>query len=293
MWRLSISTRPEAEEAVSEWLEKFLRQPAVSYTELRTGQTTVTVFLERKPDWSKAVRDRIHAGLSTIERSGLAVGPQSFMLRRLRKEDWAESWKKHFKPMVFGSRLLIRPSWSKTARQRGQVEVILDPGLSFGTGQHPTTAFCLEQIVKRARRIRGQALLDAGTGSGILAISAAKLGYGPVEALEFDPEALRVARRNARINGVAGRIRFHRADATKLGRRPRRHYAVICANLLASVLVQARDRLVERLEPGGVLLAAGILASEFAEVEHAFKARGLKLAVSRHEQEWRSGAFAS
>ena len=139
----------------------------------------------------------------------------------MRREDWAESWKRHFKPIEIGDALLVKPSWSKRRPRKNQAVVILDPGLSFGTGQHPTTAFCLREIVRlklakeRGRLAREfktrhhadepsalQSFLDIGTGSGILAIAAAKLGYQPVHAFDFDAEAVRIARANARANRV-------------------------------------------------------------------------------------------
>jgi ribosomal protein L11 methyltransferase len=171
------------------------------------------------------------------------------------------------------------------------VAVVLDPGLSFGTGHHPTTAFCLRQVLRLRRPSAAQSVLDIGTGSGILALAAAKLGYGPVDGFDYDPEAVRVARGNAQSNGVRARIRFRRADVKHLPRNPRRRYSVVCANLMANLLVEARPRIVAALEPGGCLLLAGILDTEFAQVRTAYEASGLELVASRAENEWRSGAF--
>jgi ribosomal protein L11 methyltransferase len=171
--------------------------------------------------------------------------------------------------------------------------VVLDPGLSFGTGQHPTTAFCLEQLVARRSSKERQSLLDLGTGSGILAIAAAKLGYKPISALDFDAEAVRVARVNARRNRVADRIRFSRRDLTRMPRRAGRTYAVVCANLLADLLLAERERILARLQPVGLLVLAGILKTEFAAVQAAYEAAGLRLVASRAEKEWRSGGFTT
>ena len=151
--------------------------------------------------------------------------------------------------------------------------VVLDPGLSFGTGQHPTTAFCLRQLVARRRPGEAQSCLDIGTGSGILAIAAAKLGYAPVDAFDFDPEAVRIARANARRNGVAARIRFSRQDLTKLPRRSARKYSLVCANLISSLLLAERERILARLQPDGVLVVAGILKEEFAQVQSGLRSR--------------------
>src|SRR5205814_9828492 len=133
-------------------------------------------------------RARLADALENIRNAGLKLGPARIKLERVRSQDWSESWKRHFKPLEIGRELLIRPSWSKRRAHKDQAVVVLDPGLSFGTGQHPTTAFCLRQLA--TRRIPGQAqsFLDIGTGSGILAISAARLGYGPIRAIDSDSE---------------------------------------------------------------------------------------------------------
>jgi ribosomal protein L11 methyltransferase len=169
--------------------------------------------------------------------------------------------------------------------------VVLDPGLSFGTGQHPTTAFCLAQLARARRPGPAPALLDAGTGSGLLAIAAAKLGYAPVEAFDFDPESVRVAAANARRNRVAPKIRLRRADLTRLTARPRARFDVVCANLMAGLLLAERDRLVARLRPGGRLVLAGILRGQFGAVRAAYEAAGLRLTAQQARREWHSGAF--
>ena len=213
-------------------------------------------------------------------------------LERVRHQDWSMSWKRHFRPIEIGSALLIRPSWSRRRPRKGQAVVEIDPGLSFGTGQHPTTAFCLRQLTVRRSPRKPQSFLDLGTGSGILAIAAVKLGYGPIDALDSDPDAIRIARANARQNGVVGRIRFLRQDIGKLGTVVSSRYGLICANLTADLLVKERARFVSRLQPWGVLVLAGILDQEFAGVQRAYEAVGLQLSSSRREREWRSATFA-
>ena len=170
--------------------------------------------------------------------------------------------------------------------------VVLDPGLSFGTGRHPTTAFCLRQLVARRRWGEAQSFLDVGTGSGILAIAAARLGYRPVDALDCDPESIRIARANGHRNGVSARIRFLRQDLAMLPRRNVRKYSVVCANLVSSLLVAERERILARLHAEGTLIVAGILKTEYEQVRNAFEGAGLRLTVSRTQNEWRSGAFA-
>jgi len=287
-----VTTSPEAEDAVAEWLGTTLSQPASSYTAADTRHTIVSVYLTNKPHTAAAKRRELALGLERMARDGLDIGPSRISLTRVLCRDWAESWKLHFKPVLIGSSLLLKPTWSRRRPRGLQAEVILDPGLSFGTGRHPTTAFCLRELVARRPRADTRSCLDLGTGSGILAIAAAKLGYAPVDALDYDPESIRVARANARRNGVSARIRFLRQDLTTLPRRSARKYSVISANLVAPLLCAERKRILARLHADGVLIVAGILKSEFARVRHGFESSGLRLVASRTQNEWHSGAFA-
>jgi ribosomal protein L11 methyltransferase len=291
LWKISVTTAPEAEDAVTELLESAFGQSVSSYTDAETGITVVSAYVPTRPDWSQARQKELAVGLRRIATSGLDLGRGQIKLKSIRKEDWAESWKLHFKPLVIGSALLLKPSWSRRRPRKGQAVVVLDPGLSFGTGRHPTTAFCLRQLVARRRSGRSQSCLDIGTGSGILAIAAAKLGYAPVDAFDFDPEAVRVALANARRNGVAAKIRFQRQDLTRLPRRSPQQYSLICANLVSSLLVAERERILARLRADGVLVIAGILEEEFAQVQQVFESAGLRLMAGRTQNEWRCGAF--
>ena len=309
LWRVSITTTPEAEDAVAEMLGALLSLAAVSHHNLETGMTTVTVYCEDKP--AAGLRKTTTAGLARIKECGLKVGPGKITIVKVRREDWAESWKRHFKPIEIGDTLLLKPSWSKRRQRKDQAVVVLDPGLSFGTGQHPTTAFCLREIVRRKLRQkeRGrparefktrhhadepsalQSFLDIGTGSGILAIAAAKLGYQPVHAFDFDANAIQIARVNARRNNVAGKIQFWRGDVQKLLLRPAQKFDLICANLISDLLITERRRIAAQLNRGGTLVLAGILKSEFQILQSVFEQLGLKPLSSKTEKEWRSGSF--
>lgn len=292
LWRISVVTTPEAEDAVAELLGTALHQPAVIYFDLETGASTVTAYLQRKPVLQRNIRETIQEGLKRINHCGLNAGAGRVTLVKMGREDWAESWKRHFHPIEIGDQLLIKPSWSKRRARKNQAVMVLDPGLSFGTGQHPTTAFCLQALVQGGKNKAPRSFLDIGTGSGILAIAAAKLGYEPVHAFDFDPESVRVARANARANGVHKRLRITHGDVAKLPIRPVRQYDLICANLISTLLVSERRRMVNRLRRGGTLVLAGILKSEFFRVQAIFEKLGLKLADSKGGKEWRSGSFS-
>lgn len=289
--QVSIALAPGAEEPVAALCERLLGQCPATYTDAATGVTISSLYLEPEA-WSEERRAALAAGLSELRRAGVNLGAGDVRVHSVRREDWAESWKKHFRPMVIARDLLIQPSWTRRRPRPGQALVILDPGLSFGTGQHPTTRFCLQQLVVFRRRARrAPSFLDVGTGSGILAVAAARLGYRPIHAFDFDPDAVRIARRNATQNRVRDAIQLYRADVSLLPARARARFDVVGANLTADLLVAHLARLRVRLAARGRLVLAGILTSQFGEVEDACLRSGLRRVAHATVGEWRSGAF--
>jgi ribosomal protein L11 methyltransferase len=290
LWQVSITTTPEAEEASTEALQAEFGAPASSYTDQETQVTLVSAYVEKRPDRLSQRLKAVRARLLIAKASGVRIGSGTARCVAIKRENWAESWKRHFKPVIIGGRLLLKPSWSRRKARAGQAVVVLDPGLSFGTGNHATTSFCLRELV-RFTGAGGGSFMDMGTGSGILAIAAAKLGCRPVEAFDFDPEAVRVARKNARQNRIHDRMRIFEADVTKLPVKSARQYDLVCANLISNLLVAERKRIAARVAPDGTLVLAGILKIEFLKVGKAFEALGLQLVRHRDEKEWTSGAF--
>lgn len=293
LWRISVSTMAEAEDAVSESLGGVFNRPASIHTDFRTGRTTVCVYAETKPSALSKLTGQLKRAIAQLRTFGLAIGSGKIRVAVVRRENWAESWKRHFHPIEIGDALLLKPSWIKRKPRRGQAVVVLDPGLSFGTGHHPTTLFCLRQLVRRRKADTRQGFLDIGTGSGILAITAVKLGYQPVHAFDFDPESVRVAQANARLNGVVGKLRIARGDLTKFPANAAKRYDLVCANLISTLLIAESKRITARVKSNGVLVVAGILKTEFHLVQAAFESLGLRLVASKREKEWASGAFLS
>jgi ribosomal protein L11 methyltransferase len=291
LWEVSIVTSLEAEDATVELAGRIFNRASAVYTNEETKITVVSVYCQKRAEWTPEKRATLREGLALIKSSGLNIGTGKIAARQVAREDWSESWKRHFKPIEIGSRLLIKPGWIKRAPRKNQAVVVLDPGLSFGTGNHPTTAFCLRELAAGRRDGTAQSLWDIGTGSGILAIAAVKLGYAPVRAVDFDPEAVRVARENAQKNGVLKKLSIAREDITQLPASSRGQYDFICANLISNLLVAERRPIVSRLRPDGRLVLAGILKEEFASVRDAYEKLGLELAKSRIQGEWQSGAF--
>ena len=289
LWKISVATSSEGEEAVQQLLERLYGHPASTCTDLITGAIVVNLFLTRNARATRPPRAPLLAALRELTSCGLDLSPARVSIRQLKAENWAESWKRHFHPLEIGRTLLIKPSWSRRLARAGQATVVLDPGLSFGTGQHPTTSFCLEQIAAQRRPGAPQGLLDVGCGSGILAIAAAKLGYAPVVAFDFDPDAVRIARENAARNDVS--FRLFQGDVTQLKWARREQYDVVCANLTHDLLLSQAQRLTRLTRPDGLLVLAGILDKQFAAVQAAYEGLGLTLSAVRTEREWRSGAF--
>jgi ribosomal protein L11 methyltransferase len=194
--------------------------------------------------------------------------------RRVREEDWAHAWKRFFRVERIGRRLVVCPSWRRHRPAPGEVVLRLDPGMAFGTGQHPTTRLCLallEDYVRPDARV-----LDVGTGSGILAIAAALLGASEVLALDIDPVAVRVAEANAAANGVGERVRV--LQGTLDGRGPASgRYDCIVANISAEATLEMAPALVAALRAGGVAIVSGITAGRAEECAEALTAAGASL----------------
>lgn len=211
--------------------------------------------------------------------------PTTPTVSMIAEEDWASSWKEHFKPLPVGKQLLIIPSWETPSASEERRVITLDPGMAFGTGGHETTRLCLEcleQILSDDPDPRAP-VLDLGTGSGILAIAAAKLGIQRIDAVDIDPQAVVVAEENCRLNRVADAVH---CSTTPLEQLPG-GYRVILANILAEELVKMAPELSKRLLPGGLLVLSGILAEREQFVIDGFAAQPLSLEASLAAGEWR------
>lgn len=208
-------------------------------------------------------------------------------VRVLADQDWRDSYKAHFKASTFG-RLHWVPVWEREqySLPPGDAVIWLDPGLAFGTGNHETTRLCCERLVALAQRVQpGTRVIDAGCGSGILALSAVQLGYRQVEGFDNDAEAIRVSEENAALNGLIGRVHFFvdDLDSGLRGKTAR----VVLANIQADILMRFSDQLLASVEKGGALVLSGILAREIDQVRAHFEARAQGwLSESRVLGEW-------
>ena len=217
--------------------------------------------------------------------SDLSVSGENFVFqwRGIREEKWAESWKAHFKPIHATSRMVIRPPWEEYGGKKGEMIITIDPGMAFGTGTHPTTQMCLQALEELIPVFaHPPSVLDFGTGSGILAIAAEKLGADRILALDVDPVAIQCARENAALNRLKDRIDFRISPARSL----RQRFEVVVANLLPQELWQAASFLARRISPRGFLVVSGILKGQKKEMASTFIKRGLSMESSKEKKGW-------
>ena len=211
------------------------------------------------------------------------------MIRRtLQEEDWANNWKKYYQPIAIGQRFLVVPQWQKVdAGER--VPLLLDPGLSFGTGAHPSTQSCL--CLAEDKLNPGQKVLDLGTGSGILAIAALKLGAEMVIACDIDPQAEKAVRENMKFNALSDTaLTFYSGNVLEDHHLQEKiaiqKYDVIFANIIADVIIPLAPMILPLLADEGTFICAGIISGREKEVETALKKAGLRVQNRREQQQW-------
>ena len=200
------------------------------------------------------------------------------------EEDWSVAWRKHHRPLRVGPRSWVQPPWEDAPAAPGEARVLIDPGMAFGTGSHPTTALCLERLDELLAELPGADVLDVGTGSGVIALLAVKLGAGRVCGTENDPVALEAARRGAGLNGIPSeRMRWALADPDQLPEAP---YRIVVANILLNTLIELAPAIARKVASGGRLVLSGLLAAQADEAEAAYAALGLSPAGRAQRDGW-------
>lgn len=229
---------------------------------------------------------KVEIALLLLSRDGSIAEP---MTRLLRHQDWAEAWKEHFPVLHIGERLVIAPSWRSYAAQPDEIVINLDPGMAFGTGLHATTRLCmvaLERLLEPGDRV-----LDVGAGSGILSIAAARLGSGPVTAVDVDPICVQVTRENARLNGVADRVSaalgsLDTGGAARVPLVQETGFDLVLANILAEIIIDMAHDFPRVMRPGGHLVTSGILSEKADDVAAALEQAGLRVQERLDETGW-------
>ena len=256
--------------------EELLREKA--------GVSRVTFYLERN-EAALDVIARVRMAMSDLKKARPECGPLLLTIDNVADADWENNWKKFYKPMEIGERLLVVPQWEE-ARDDGRVKLVLNPGLTFGTGSHATTRLCLQALDKYIRG--GEKILDLGCGSGILSIAALVLGAKEAFACDIDEKCVDVAYENAALNGVRkdrytvrwGDVLTDKALQAEFGGG----YDMVVANIVADVIMGLSDKVRPFLKEGGLFLCSGIIDDRAEEVFAKLRADGWTV-IEQHESE--------
>lgn len=257
-------------------------------------ETTVTVYL---PENSQGLDNlnSIKGILKTLKDNDFedSLGRLEYELKNVREEDWANNWKQYFKPLCIGDKILVKPSWESVEPNEKRTVLEIDPASSFGTGQHNTTQLCLELLEKYIKP--GDSLLDLGCGSGILSIGAILLGAEKACAVDIDENSVKIAEENALKNNISkekytalcGNIISDIALREQIGNG----FDVVCANIVADVLVAMSPLFEDFLKDKGILVVSGIIDSRKDEVLNVIKERGFELLETSEKEDWSAAAF--
>ena len=294
-FELSTWADNEAIESVAELLAQFGYNDAVSieqpFLQEQDGDNltidtskpaTIRTYVPAE-SFDPAIIEQIRAGLWHLGQMR-SVGELTLLERR--EEDWAEAWKEHYRPLRASDRVVIRPPWFEYAAQPDDIVLVLDPGMAFGTGLHPTTRLSLYQIEEHVWP--GCSLFDVGTGSGILSLAAVRLGASPVHAVDIDPMSVRVARGNLDHNGATDLVTLDCGSADWAAGRT---YDIVLANIIARVLISIAPDLRAATAPGGLLLLSGIVDPKEAETRDVFERLNFGLVARKQIEDWVSLTF--
>ncbi len=252
------------------------------------GLSQIRLYLE---DTDSAGLDRLKAVLEQLrQREDKTLGSLELTVQNLPDTDWSESWKENYPPQPVGEKLIVLPYWLAEGDESGRLPVILDPGLTFGTGAHPSTRMVMANMEKLVKA--GSRCLDLGSGSGILSIAALRLGAGKATGVDIDPKAEDIARENAAYNGfsapeftaLTGNVLSDKALMAQLSAS---RYDLVLVNIVADVIIGLAPVLPALLDEHSTLICSGILDSRLTDVTAALAAAGLTVTQTNKEEEWR------
>ena len=224
---------------------------------------------------------RARLAVLTPEWLGFDAGKRALEIANVREEDWAENWKKYYKPFRVGRHLVVRPVWEKYEPQAGDKIISIDPGMAFGNGTHETTSMCLGLVEDYIKP--GDTVLDVGTGSGILDIASVLMGAQSALGIDLDPVAVRVANENIERNGLSGRVHAQVGDLIK---GIDTQADVVFANIIADAVILLSRAVRAHMKPGGVFICSGIILEREQDVLDALAEAGFTVDRIEHRGEW-------
>lgn len=236
---------------------------------------------------------KLKQSVEQLTEFGIDIGNASIEQALVDDEDWANAWKQYYKPINISERLTIKPTWEEYEASEGEIVLELDPGMAFGTGTHATTALCLRTLDGLVRG--GEQVIDVGTGSGVLAIAAAKLGAKHVLALDLDPVAVSSASENVALNGLSQRVTVMESDLLGVLKKGEHGLGkpgielpvqIVVANILAEIILLFVEDVYNALPQGGLYVASGIIEAKREVVEEKLTAFGFVVEQRHYEQDW-------
>ncbi len=274
-----LETNRDYWDIVDEDLEKSLE-----------GISRIRLYLEDRPDAREEIarlRELLAGLLEAYPQAGL--GSLKLSMANVKDEDWENNWKQYYQPIPIGKKLLVVPKWMEPDRSEGRIPVLLDPGMIFGTGAHASTQMCMLRLEELIRG--GEEVLDLGSGSGILSITALRLGAAHATGVDVDPKAEDIARENAAINGlgadrftaVTGNVITGQAELEGLFSKT---YDVVCMNIFADVIIPMAAVLPRFMTAKTRLICSGVLENRYEEVREAIEAAGLSITGLQTMNDW-------
>jgi len=278
--RIDVEALAQAEDIIS-YLFLEMGSNGVQIEDINSGMIRVSAYFPLDDNVGERVFS-LRRSIEKLQEENIDIGSPKISVKSIENADWAENWKSFFKPIPVGKRTIVYQSWQNIDEFSSRdIRIQIDPGMAFGTGNHATTILSLELLEKV---INGnEKVIDLGTGSGILAISAVKLGVKHVIAVDIDEKSVQVAKENIKINGVADKINIICAD---LFTAIRDKYDVIICNILTKIILPLIPSIKDYLSPNGSLILSGIMENESAQIKD--KLYGEKFIVSEviQKDEW-------
>lgn len=253
---------------------------------IKSTKDTVKGYLwhnEQKPVDTENIKTTLQQSRQDLLDSGIqedTLGSWDVTFKNVDDEDWAHSWKKYWHPMKIGNKIIICPSWEEYETKGEEMKIELDPGSAFGTGTHPTTRLCIVALENYLKE--NDTVADIGTGSGILAVAAAKLGAKSIIGVDNDPSVIEVAEDNAAKNNCSDKCSFYEGSAKDV----KGQYDIVVANILAEIIVSIMNDLVPLIKSGGKIIFSGIITQKADMVKQSAEEAGLKIIETLTEEEW-------